>query len=98
MFISYIYRHNAVYCRENSIIVYVNMENKSVKPFPTYNKFATDDFENVYSKLYKISLIVSINTAKYVENIAAKGEIARFEQFLFLSRCFQRSSAADASK
>ena len=28
----------------------------------------------------------------------AKGEIARFEQFLFLSQCFQKSSAADASK
>ena len=27
----------------------------------------------------------------------AKGEIARFEQFLILSRCFQKSSAADAS-
>ena len=33
-----------------------------------------------------------------VENIAAKGKIARFEQFLLLPQCFQKSSVADASK
>ena len=33
-----------------------------------------------------------------LENIVAEGEIARFEQFLILSQCFQKSSAADASK
>ena len=26
-----------------------------------------------------------------VENIVAKGEIARFEQFLLLSQCFQKA-------
>ena len=31
-----------------------------------------------------------------VENIVAICEIARFEQFLILSQCFQKSSAADA--
>ena len=35
---------------------------------------------------------------KRVENIVAKGEIARSEQFLLLPQCFQKSSAADASK
>ena len=35
---------------------------------------------------------------KRVENIVAKGEIARFEQFLLLSRCFQKSSAAETSE
>ena len=34
---------------------------------------------------------------KEVENIVAKGEIARLEQFLLLTECFQKSSAADAS-
>ena len=33
-----------------------------------------------------------------IENIVAKGEIARFEKFLLLSQCFQKSSAADASE
>ena len=33
-----------------------------------------------------------------VENIVAKGEIARFEQFLLLPKCFQKLSAEDASK
>ena len=33
-----------------------------------------------------------------VENIVAKGEIARFEQFLLLTQCFQMSSAAEASE
>ena len=33
-----------------------------------------------------------------VENIATTGEIAHDEQFLPLPQCFQKSSAADASK
>ena len=35
---------------------------------------------------------------KRVENIVAKGEIARFEQFLLLSQCFLKLSAAEASE
>ena len=42
--------------------------------------------------------MLGILTKRKVENIVAKGEIARFEQFLLLSKCFQKSSAADASK
>ena len=33
-----------------------------------------------------------------VENIVAKGEINRFEQFLLMSQCFQKPSAAEASE
>ena len=33
-----------------------------------------------------------------VEHIIAKGEIARFEQFLLLSKCFQYASAAEATE
>ena len=33
-----------------------------------------------------------------VENNVAKGEIARFEQFLLLQHCFQNSSATEAQK
>ena len=32
-----------------------------------------------------------------MENIVSQGEIARFDQFLVLSQCFQKSSDADAS-
>ena len=35
---------------------------------------------------------------KRVENIVAKEEIARFGQFLLLSQCFPKSSAAEASE
>ena len=35
---------------------------------------------------------------KEVEIIVAKAEIARFEQFLLLTQCFQMSSAAEASE
>ena len=35
---------------------------------------------------------------KWVENIASKGEIALFEQFILLSQSFQKSSAAEASE
>ena len=31
-----------------------------------------------------------------VKNIVAKGEIAQFKQFLLLSQCFRRASAAEA--
>ena len=33
-----------------------------------------------------------------LENIVAKEEIARFEQFLLLSQCFQISSVVEASE
>ena len=48
-------------------------------------------------KTWEFSINESITTEQ-VENIVAKGEITRFEQFLHLSQCFQKSSAADASK
>ena len=39
-----------------------------------------------------------IKLSNSVENILAKGEIARFEQFLFLSQCFRKLSAAEVSE
>ena len=36
--------------------------------------------------------------SKRVENTARKGEIARCEQFLFFSLCFQKTSTADTYK
>ena len=33
-----------------------------------------------------------------VENIAGKGEIARYEQFLFFPQCFQKTCTADTKK
>ena len=53
---------------------------------------------NMSSKRYGKSRLIVGLVLKKVENILAKGEIARLEQFLLLSRCFQKSSAADASK
>ena len=34
----------------------------------------------------------------WVENIVGKGEIARYEQFLFFPQCFQKTWTADALK
>ena len=39
-----------------------------------------------------------VKLLKRVENIVARGEIARFEQFLLFPQCCQKTSAADASK
>ena len=39
-----------------------------------------------------------VNLGLKVENIVVKEEIARFEQFLLLSICFQKPSAAEASE
>ena len=44
-----------------------------------YNKF--DESGSMFSKL--------------VENTVGKGEIARYEQFLLFSQCFQKTSTAD---
>ena len=53
--------------------------------------------ETVIQK-HRKSLSIKFLSLKKVENIVANGEIARFEQFLFLLQCFQKSSAAGASK
>ena len=41
---------------------------------------------------------VEFNLLNRVEHIVENGEIARYEQFLLLSQCFQKSSAVDASE
>ena len=41
---------------------------------------------------------MSIHLSDRVENIAGKGEIARYEQFLLFPQCFQKLSVIDASK
>ena len=66
-------------------------------PFPHTNISAADVFEKCLLKIWKVSIIL-VFLLKQVENIVAKGKIARFEQFFFLSLCFQMSSAAISSK
>ena len=41
---------------------------------------------------------MKVKLLKQNENIAAKGEIAYYEQYLPLSQCFQKWSAAEASE
>ena len=41
---------------------------------------------------------MGIQFSDIVENIAGKGEIARYEQFLLFPQCFQRLSVFDAFK
>ena len=36
--------------------------------------------------------------SKWIENIVSKGEIARYEQFLFFPQCFQKACFPGASK
>ena len=60
-----------------------NMQQTTVKTF-------TQDQANLYKWRYIYY--------KKVENIVAKGELARFVQFILLSYCFQKSFAVDASK
>ena len=66
--------------------------------FPTYSKSAANDFDIIQEKTHKVFKSVGIITEKKVANIMARGEIARFEQFLLLSECFQKSSAAESSE
>ena len=39
-----------------------------------------------------------VQSSDGVENIVEKGEIARYEQFLLFSQCFQKLSVVDATK
>ena len=41
---------------------------------------------------------MGIKLPDWVENIVGKGEIARYEQFLLLPRCFRILSVVNASK
>ena len=41
---------------------------------------------------------MKVHLLNRVENSVTKGEIARFEQFIILSQCFQESAAAEASE
>ena len=36
--------------------------------------------------------------SKWVENTVGKGEIARYEQFLFFPQCYQKTCTADTKK
>ena len=38
------------------------------------------------------------NVSKWIENTVGKGEIARYEQFLFFPQCFQKACTADLKK
>ena len=41
---------------------------------------------------------MGIQLSDWVENIVGKGEIARYEQFLFFPQYFQKLSVVDSSK
>ena len=41
---------------------------------------------------------MGIQLSDCFENIVGKGEIARYEQFLFFPKCFQKLCVDDASK
>ena len=41
---------------------------------------------------------LSVSLVNRVENIVAKGETAKNEQFLLFLQCFEKSSAAEASE
>ena len=82
--------HHPSNCREEwNFDIYLQQTN-SVNPFlhttilqqTTLNKFC-QNIENLYNWMDNLWL--------KAENIVAKGEIARFEQFLYLSLCFQKT-------
>ena len=55
------------------------------------NSAANKDMMSKYGQM-------GIQISDCVENIVGKGEIARYEQFLLFSQCFQKLSVVDASK
>ena len=70
---------------------------------PTLNPFndmpilgSSDSAANkdMLSKIWKMGIQLSDR----VENIVGKGEIARNEQYLLFSQCFQKLSSVDTSK
>ena len=57
---------------------------------PSYDNSAADYYEHILSKIENLYNWMD-NLWLKVENIVAKGEIARFEQFILLSLCFQKA-------
>ena len=62
-----------------------------LKPFPSYEISAADDFKHILSKNQNNLYNWMDNLWLKEENIVVKGEIARFEQFLLLSLYFQKA-------
>ena len=54
--------------------------------------------KDMMSKTWTNGDKMGIKLSDRVENIVGKGEIARHKQFLLFPQCFQKRSAADASK
>ena len=58
--------------------------------FPTYNKSAADDFDNIWTRKLKMSINTAVIIEKRGENIVAKGEIAYTHLFIYISSaCFR---------
>ena len=51
-----------------------------------------------YNYLIELKTLWENIVGNIVENIAEKGEIARYEQFLLFKQCFQRLSVVDVLK
>ena len=64
----------------------VTLPNNKFLDFSKSTEFDNDNFE-FDENCRKFS--------KWVENIMAKGEIARYEQFLLFPQCFQKNCTAD---
>ena len=54
--------------------------------------------ERVCRRQFQISTKNGRKLSKWVENTVGKGEIARYEQFLLFSQCFQKACFPGASK
>ena len=57
--------------------------------------YIADIFENIWAKIWKISINETIIILKGVEHIVAN-EIAHHEQFLLFTQCFHKSSTMNA--
>ena len=64
-------------------------------PFPHKTNLQQTTLNTSYQKHKQISIYMKVDK---VDNHVAKGEIACFEQFLLLTHCFQKFSAAEASE
>ena len=67
-------------------------------PFPTYNQSVADDFKNISANSRKHSINGDIITEKSCQHCGNKDQILVLSNFSFLSQCFQKSTAADASE
>ena len=74
--------------QDTKLCIYLSFGERS-EPFPTYNKSAADDVEDVEAKVWKISINEIIIIEKIRQHCGKMGEIIHKQKILILPHVFK---------